>query len=373
MQSEQPAVLDEIRPQVRALLDASPAFHQLPAAQRRQLAQDMVRVSTYLAEDPNWLGQKTPTLARPLEQPSTGEEQTDPVEDLKKRLAEKPGQVGQDFKAGALREGTEQFGELVNKVNFPDFVSGLVNGVFKAVVDASIDQMRAYAELLGATAKTVDQFAKDHISDAQARDYVRERHPQAVNIDTSGDIARLRANPDAEGGVDLAAEFGLQQPVDLDDGPSEQQLVNAAKLQMARSRQQLMATMVLLGINRIVVTNGRINAKVLFEVRASDRADRRATAEMHDSRSKSNRSVEGGTVAVPFFAAGRVNVDESSHVATVSSATDDTSESRAAAKAQLSGDVRLNFRSETFPLERLVDAGGLAVLNERAQPLTQGP
>ena len=46
----------------------------------------------------------------------------------------------------------------------------------------------------------------------------------------------------------------------------------AARLQMARSRQQLLSSMVILGINRIVVTDGAINAKVVFDFRASDEA-----------------------------------------------------------------------------------------------------
>ena len=47
-----------------------------------------------------------------------------------------------------------------------------------------------------------------------------------------------------------------------------------------------MATMVLLGINRIIVTNGRINAKVVFDMKASDQAKRVAKAELEDEREK---------------------------------------------------------------------------------------
>src|SRR5204862_202510 len=90
--------------------------------------------------------------------------------DQLQKLTQAQGAVGKDFKAGAIREGVEQFGEMVKKVDFPNFVSGLVHGVFQAIVDASIQQMEAFSELLAATAKTAEQFAGDHISDAQARD-----------------------------------------------------------------------------------------------------------------------------------------------------------------------------------------------------------
>ena len=58
--------------------------------------------------------------------------------------------------------------------------------------------------------------------------------------------------------------------------------MTAAKLEMARGRQKLMALMVMLGINRIIVTNGRINAKVVFDITASDYAKRMAKAGMTD-------------------------------------------------------------------------------------------
>src|SRR5512132_1704632 len=146
-----PATVAPVRTAVRALLEQSPAYRALPLDERKALANHMVKVGSYLA-DPGWIDAPTPpAAARAL-----GDDEANPVEDLKKRLAGAPGQVGADFKAGAVREGVEAFGQLVQKVDFPAFVSGLVQGVFKAVVDASIEQMKAYGELLAATAKTVD-------------------------------------------------------------------------------------------------------------------------------------------------------------------------------------------------------------------------
>src|SRR5262245_34458343 len=338
--AEAAARLAPVRGAVRRLLEGSQAFHALPAERRKQLANDMVKVGTFLA-DPGWLD--APPPARALEEEEGGRKKADPIQDLKQRLAEKPGQ----------------------KVDFPAFVTGLVQGVFKAVVDASIDQMRAYGELLSATAKTVDQFASDHITDGQARDFVANKYPSIVEVDTSSEEgSRLKMREGAEDTVGLGKQFGLKEDVDLSSGESEAALVNAAKLDMARSRQQLMATMVLLGINRIVVTDGRINAKVVFDMRADDSALRKAHAELHDKTSK--KSQMGGSVGLPW--SGFSASTSSAHMATVSSAVDDTSQSKAEVKANLTGEVRLNFKSETFPLERMVDSNGLEMLNQRAQP-----
>ena len=350
-----------VRTAVRALLAQSDAFRRLPLERKRALANAMVKIGSYLAE-PGWLDH--PPIAQPL-----GEKEANPVEDLKKRLAGAPGQVGSDFKAGAVREGVEAFGQMVKTVDFPLFVSGLVQGVFKAVVDASIEQMKAYGELLSATAKTVDQFASDHITEGQARDYVANRYPSAVEVDTSGEGgARLKPKGDSDA-VDLGKAFNVGDSVDLNDEESELKVVNAAKLEMARSKQQLLATMVLLGINRIVVTDGHINAKVVFDMRADDAAARHATAEMHDEQKSNSQVGAAGFGWGGGFAASAGQ----SHVATVASAVDDTSTSKAEVKANLTGEVRLNFKSETFPLDRMVDTGGMQMLNQRAQPGAQAP
>ena len=111
--------------------------------------------------------------------------------------------------------------------------------------------------------------------------------------------------------------------------------VQAARLQIAKGRQQLLASMVMLGINRIVVTDGLIHAKVIFDMRASDTAARTAKASMYDrqkqaSMSRTSVSYSGWLSPVD---ASYTNENSSEHVATVQSAVEDTSESKAAVKA----------------------------------------
>ncbi len=344
--------IDEVRGQVRALLERTPAFQAMSHPERAAFAHSMVRVATALADQPA---------------AAAGGEKADPVEDTKARLAQKQKLVGEEFHAGGVREGVEQFGELVKKVDFPAFVSGLVNGVFKAVVDASMEQMRAYGELLSACAKSVDEFARDNITDAMARDNVASKFPGAVTVakDETG-ASRLQLLPDANGN-DLAKAYGVSN-VDLSDPAAEMQLLASAKLELGRQRQQLLSTMVLLGINRIVVTDGRINAKVVFDMRADDSAKRRAKAQMNDEQKSASEAGAAAAAWSPWGGAAAYANTSQSHVATVESSVDDTSTSRAEVKAQLTGEVQLRFKSETFPLEKMVDTGGMAMLQARGQP-----
>src|SRR5215467_4645341 len=162
-----------VRPQVRTLLENSSGFRALPPDEQRQLARTMVKVCSYMV-NPQGLAsqelspQKGGVLALANE---------DPVDATKRRLSGSPGSTGADFQAGAVRQGVEQFGALVQKVDFPNFVSGLIQGVFKAIVDSSIQQMQAYGELLANVAKTVDQFAQDNISKNNARDWLAQKYP----------------------------------------------------------------------------------------------------------------------------------------------------------------------------------------------------
>ena len=104
-------------------------------------------------------------------------------------------QLGKDFRAGGVREGVDQFGALVKKVDFPKFVGGLIQNVFKAIVDATIQQMEAYADLLANVAKTVDQFAQDNITSNNARDWLANKYPEGMKLETdtmSGGFAEVR-------------------------------------------------------------------------------------------------------------------------------------------------------------------------------------
>lgn len=52
---------------------------------------------------------------------------------------------------------------------FPDFVADLLEGVFEAVVDVSIEQMEAYADLLEDASESAEHFSKDVKGRTEAR------------------------------------------------------------------------------------------------------------------------------------------------------------------------------------------------------------
>ena len=75
--------------------------------------------------------------------------------------------------------------DTLNAIAFPTFVADLIKGTFQAIVNASIQQMEAYGQLLANVAKTVDQFMADNITDNNARDYLAATYPGHFKVETS--------------------------------------------------------------------------------------------------------------------------------------------------------------------------------------------
>jgi hypothetical protein len=60
--------------------------------------------------------------------------------------------------------------------------------------------------------------------------------------------------------------------------------------------------------------------------------------------------------------------NEQEHVATVGSAVDETSESKAEVKAKLSGEVRVNFKSDYLPLDKMATPEMMSVIQGNSTP-----
>ncbi len=346
MQAETPIPSNpELRRKVRRALEGSTAFEDLEPARKRALAKDMVEVLSYLS-DPAAGDESLRDMAD--EVPATPA-MADPVMDAPvlatgMQVAQPNAQV-----SGATADKTaDTIRSFVSNVDFPEFVSSLIDGVFTSIVDASIKQMEAYQDLLANVVKSVNQFAKDNFSDDDARNYVASNYPGRLQ-NTGGRLSLLQDGSSEN--PDFGALVGSNRSFDLFNPADERALVQAAKLQMARLRQQQLATMVVLGLNRIVVTDGRINAKVVFDVRASETASALATSESSDIKStikttnKKNKSFWGSTRSTEKTV--------TTNVSTFKTETETESTAKIEAKAKLTGEVQVNFRSETFPLEKL--------------------
>jgi hypothetical protein len=356
-----------VETQVQALLAAAPSYHSLTEEQQQQLRRDLVKIGSYNAA----LFQETCAQSEKLRQVPVQRQQMTmeaPVKPqsarrpLARAAAEQAPTPSDEFSPRAAREVARITRETLNAVSFPTFVADLIKGTFQAIVNASIEQMQAFATLVANVAKTVDQFMADNISDNMARDYLVGQYPGHFRIEVENEQPRIRARDRSDDlpKPDFQSQFGLPEDVDASEETAEEVLVPAARRLLAGQRQSLLSTMVLMGMNRIVVTSGRIQAKMGFRIDAKD-SGRSASATDFDWKNETTVDYDGGLFGAIF---GGPTFHTKNTVAYVSSTKKDSSD-EIDVHTDLSGEVELRFKTDYLPLERLAKPEMIATIQGR--------
>jgi len=347
---------NRLRQEAEERLRPSAAFRELDPNTQYQLTDALATINGF--RDDYGIGRSGP-IAGQLSPP-----------DLQQRLSPRSGNTtgpsqgvsaGGQLVAGAAPAGAQpgavgRVGEAtratLNAIDFPAFVASIIQGTFQAIVDASIQQMEAYATLLRNVAGTVDQFMTDNVTDGQARDFLADQYPGHFQRDSSEGHPRLLVNQDvpADETPTFFKDLGFESMQDVDDASVEEVVVPATRRTMAEHRQQTLATMVLMGINRIVVDDGEILAKLQFHIDASEATELR----FDQTKTSAGNMARGGRSA---FTANGIMVNTTSLNA----------QSDLNVRADLTGQVKVRFRSETFPLERFADSMAIQLINSHAQ------
>jgi len=379
------APLPTVRRHVREILEQTPSFRALGADERKDIANSMVNVMAFMVH-PSGGDDRLGEVARRTDAAQTARALEDSTNknldknwfDSKVKQGDLPasrGQVGNQMQGNLAIKSGEAMAKMVKEVDFPKFVSSLIEGVFTSIVNSSIRQMQEFGKYLQAVAMTVKDFAAENVHPDEARENLVNRYPNALQMDGSGDQRRVRRRSGADDGAmpDFRALFGMMEDVDIDDDEGEAKVVESQQLQMARQRQQMLATMVLMGINRIVVTDGEIKASVTFDVSSHEEASSDLTGatsdtQRHEDRAsayeyKRNSDLWGSDVSGSGSNRSAVNT----RVASATSGLEEKSEAHMDAKAKLSGFVHVKFKSETFPLERLASATELQAVQENSK------
>lgn len=364
---------DALRTVIREGLLASPAFVALGAKERRALAQALVtigREAEHLVADDADGGTTDGAVARPPRDAPIALAQSNPP------------------LPGAHREIARTTRNIMNAVSFPRFVNELLNGVFQAMISANTQQMQAYVDLLGNVAATAEGFAQSQFSDTAAAQWLMERFPGVFEMDDGRDADERREDAaeaernaareaaraarrggrsrgrDADDAEDdaptinlrlangarmpseaaLRAAFGLGPEVSI-DASSPRALLPAARRHIARQRQQMLATMVQMGMQRIVVDQGRIHAAMRFHIDTRDAANR---------DSASTTDFRHSAAASGSFGAGPWGVSATaSHTIGYVSTQREQTTSEMNTDLDLSSSVEIAFRTENLPLNRM--------------------
>jgi hypothetical protein len=373
-------------------LRRNPNFHRLSAAQQAETVAAMSSVVRAMAENAPHGGSVDPYSPRAVgladdlrlaSDPGSIQTVSGGAKDLMKKVGS--GEVGTVIGAGVT-----QAARMVKEIDFPKFVASLIDGTFKAIVTTSIEQMKAYAEMVKSVSASLNEFKDKNTSDSEARASLVGRYPQLMQVTINDGQERLAPKDDAFGAdlPDFQKDLGLDEEVtSLDEDVLEQKLIPAMRDELARGRQQLLATTILMGINRIIVTDGKINARIRFKFDAVETTKTTGTA--RDLAKMGDTIAEQGTVSESGASTkngwwSRTTGDDYQYssdkqrVVTpniqVTSEIETNTDGTIKAGGEMFGEVSINFRSESFPLEKMVNTDQMMRLEDaRGFRGTPGP
>ncbi|WP_196137484.1 hypothetical protein [Aliikangiella sp. G2MR2-5] len=348
-----------LRSAVREVLDKSDGFHQLEPEKKRSLAQAMVKVSSM--------------AAKLIAEESLAEQKVNQSEISRDGTFESGLSELKDAPVLAYAQSQPEFGEsanriagvtrnVLNAVSFPRFVTDLVNGVFEAMLNSTSQQMQMYVELLNNVSASVEGFEQTQFSAHGIRVWLTEQFPDAFVLqggddDFGFDDEDDEPDEDAEpprlalrnGGSmpsqdAMRAVFGLT-PGENISASNPEQLVPYARRQVARQRQQMLATMVQMGMQRIVIDSGKINASMRFHI------DTRSAANQDRGREfgMQNRVKAAGRFGMGPWGASAEVENNISYVSTQRSQRTEEINT----DLELNSSVELNFRTDYLPLNEM--------------------
>jgi hypothetical protein len=328
-------VMAEARQRARGVLARSQSFGALTADEQVRLYRDMVDANAKeLYSSGNGLA---------LEQATPPGQVTGP--DRSSKLIDDSRHVNQHIaKAG------DYAGDFIDAVDFPGFVRDLLNAVFDANLQVTIQQMEAYQKLLKTASADISKFI-NAIKDDAAFGYLAENKSDefGITFDTEGD-------KNEDGSQKLALTDKEGNKLDLGDNEVKAKIMEA-KIAMAREQRAMLRETILMGITRLVVEKGTIKASVLFDIKASEQVKKGDNAAVRDSQAAS-ATAEARTGFLTNLVGGASGGGTFSHKRSNISVSTTNSQASTDLAAKLQGSVELIFKSDYFKLDNFATMYG---------------
>ncbi|MFC0274380.1 hypothetical protein ACFFIX_23825 [Metabacillus herbersteinensis] len=250
----------------------------------------------------------------------------------------------------------------LEKIGFVDFTVDLVRGVYQVILNGSIEQLKAYAEFVSSVAKTLEDYQAEVIGangqeelNTKADSYIKEifqlepttsthaltddqynnmmEHFSGVTI-TTGNESKSFDNLTEKSGTRSITNENLRL------------LVIAKLKQSAKESYDLIKTILKIGMQKVVVTNGEIFTKLTFHVDTQDTYEK--TNNNYNTRSSGwgLGGAVGGSIGKLFggslsggYRSSNLNV----------SVVNEKSTAASNVNVDVLGSVKIQFRTETFP------------------------
>ncbi len=249
---------------------------------------------------------------------------------------------------------TEAFNELVDSVDFPKFVADLLKAVFDANLTVMKQQTDSYIKLMKEATKSSADFIKQ----------VKDDDPSiyAKLIETKSDQYNIMSEDQPDGTSKLALTNPQGEKVDPNDAEVKRHILET-KINMAKEHRAALREVLLMGVTRLVVERGEIEAGVEFSVTAN-----RESKAHHEDRNINTVGLQtgmgGGLVGFLGGASASGSVSNTNIQINTSDkkATDNLA-------AKLKGSVKIVFKTDYFKLDNFANMyadGGVAAQKQGA-------
>lgn len=243
----------------------------------------------------------------------------------------------------------DAFEDLVDSVDFPKFVADLLKAVFTANMDVMKSQTDDFIRLMREATKSTADFLKK-VNDEDAFAYL---------VESPGSQFNLTMEEDPEGGSKLSLATPEGEPVDMDDNEVKAKIMDA-KIALAKEHRAALREILLMGVTRLVVEKGEIEAGVEFKITAK-RDSRKTHKDQNINTTSLNASYGGGLMGSIFGGpSGSFNMTNTNiQINTASKTAQDEM------TAKLIGKVNIRFKTDYFKLDNFANMyadGGVAAL-----------
>lgn len=243
---------------------------------------------------------------------------------------------------------TQAFNELVDSVDFPQFVADLLKAVFNANLKVMKEQTDSYIRLMKeATKSTADFITK-----------IKDDESFLKLAETKGDQYGVTTEQAPDGSQKLVLTTPQGDKVDPEDSEVKRAILDA-KINMAKEHRAALREVLLMGVTRLVVEKGQIEAGVEFMITAN----RRSTASHQD------QNINTSTLQMDYDAplGGLFGGPSGSFNMTNTNIQVNTSQKEATdtLSAKLTGKVNIQFKTDYFKLDNFANMyadGGVKAL-----------
>jgi hypothetical protein len=253
---------------------------------------------------------------------------------------------------------TRAFRDLVESVDFPKFVADLMKAVFDANLKVMKTQTDSYIKLMKEATKSAAEFIKK----------VKDEESFARLAESKGDKYNVTTEKQPDGSQKLALTTPSGEKVDHEDAEVKKDILEA-KINMAKEHRAALREIILMGVTRLIVKKGEIEAGVEFQIKAA-----RESKAHHEDQNVNVTTVEtgfesplGGLFGGPSGSMQSTNTNIQINTSD-KKATDDLS-------ATLKGKVKIEFATDYFKLDNFATMyadGGVAALKGPGQGAAPG-